>query len=324
MERMIGNIVKNTLILLMISIGLRSSGQKPDNVATNAAYSPDYNSLFFTFDYSNQTNTFGVVSETVKQPNYSGGIGFFSKHNFDISLQSVFTENADTSFSKTSTEIDFMAGYSFMPNEYFTIYPSYSHMEYNNIASPLLSAFSDIAQLNFYYNKGAYFGGLSSSLLFGNKNMFYLSWQNALGFYFDDILLKKSLLSIQLEIDLSLSDKNYYNKLIYDLWNSEQFLSWVSKEYPLTQFVTELHIETYGLEETKESYYDFIDERDQSIFGPSYGITSVNIILPVYYSAGHFLFNFTTFLVIPAGSTSFYEQNTQLVFNVGIAYNLDF
>ena len=312
------------LIGVFISLDLLGSEPKKDISDRDNTFKLDYNSLFFTFDYSTQTNTFGVINDAVKQPNYTAGIGFFSKYNFDISIQSVFTSNADTSFTKTSTEIDFMAGYSFRPNENLTIYPSYTHLEYSTSINPLLSAFSDIAQLNLYYDKGIYFGGLSSSMLFGDKNMFYLSLQNALGIYIDDFLFKNSLLSIQLEFDVSFSDKNYYNKLIYDLWDQEEFLSWVSNEYPRTYLAVMARIENYGFDATKEWFHTTLDEYDNSVFGPLYNITSVSLMLPIYYSIGKFMFNFTTFLVIPTATTSFYQQNTQLIFNAGIAYNLDF
>jgi len=312
------------LIVVVFSMDLQGSEPKKDNSERDHT-ELDYNSLFFTFDYSTQTNTFGVINDAVKQPNYAAGIGFFSKYNFDISVQSVFTSNADTSFTKTSTEIDFMVGYSIRPNENLTIYPNYTHLEYSKSINPLLSAFSDIAQLNLYYDKGVYFGGLSSSILFGDKNMFYLSLQNALGIYIDDFLFKNSLLSIQLESDVNFSDKNYYNKIIYDLWNQEEFLSWVSEEYPPRTYLAVLaRIENYGFDATKKWFYTTLDESSNSVFAPAYNITSVSLMLPIYYSVGKFMFNFTTFLVIPTSTTSFYQQNTQLLFNAGIAYNLDF
>ncbi len=324
-EKMRNKIFEIALIVVFISFDLQGSEPEKDKSGGENSLKPEYNSLFFTFDYSTQTKTFGVINDDVKQPNYSAGIGFFSKHNFDISVQSTFTKNADTSFTKTSIEIDFMAGYSFRPNENFTIYPSYTHIEYKKSISPLLSAFSDIAQLSLYYDKGVYFGGLSSNVLFGDKNMFYLSMQNALGVYFDDFLFKNSLLSIQLEFDVIFSDKNYYNKIIYDLWNQEEFLSWVDEEFPLrTYLVVRSGVENYGLDATKEWFHTTLNENDKSVFGPSYNITSLSFMLPVYYSVGQFMFNFTTFLVIPTTTTSFYKQNTQLLFNVGIAYNLNF
>jgi len=321
---MMHKIFQIALLIVLIPNNLYGSGSESVNTKKSTGYFHDYSSLFFTFDYSTHTNTFGVIHEAVKQPNYSAGIGFFSKHKFDISVQSIFTENGDISYTKTSTEIDFMAGYSFQPNDNLTIYPSYTHIEYSSNIHSLMSAFSDIAQLILYYNKGVYFGGLNSSMLFGNKNMFYLSVQNALGFYFDNLLFKNSLLGIQLEFDLNLSDKNYYNTLIYDLWDSESFLIWVNKEYPGMFEAVEHRIEVNGLASAKAELYSLIDRSDNSVFGPSYSITSVNFMLPVYYSIGKFMFNFTAFLIVPTFTSSFYEQNTQLLFNAGVAYSLDF
>ncbi|MBA7544008.1 hypothetical protein ES705_36353 [subsurface metagenome] len=315
--------LKITSIILLIFCDVHAS--KPEPVYSSSANSmPDYSTLFFTFDYSTQTNTLGVINETVKQPNYTAGVGFFSKYNFDLSFQSLVTQNGDTSFTKTTTEFDFMAGYTYRPSDELTIYPSYTHMEYSKSISPLLSAFSDIAQLDIYYNKGVYYGGLSTSMLFGERNMFYFSFQNALGFYKENFLFRNSLLSIQLEFDANISDKNFYNKIIYELWNSEEFLLWINDEYPRSLAMMIHSIEANGLETTKNLFYNYINERDKSVFGPSYTITSVNFMLPVYYSVGNFMFNFTTFLIIPTTTSSFYQQNTQLIFNAGVAYSIDF
>lgn len=322
--KMRDKLVAIAVFIVLVSLKIQGSEPGKDISEEDIKIETDYNSLFFTFDYSTQTNTFGVINDEVKQPNYSPGISFFSKYNFDVSVLSIFTKNGDTSFTKTSSEIDFSAGYSFQPNENFTIYPSFTHSEYSKSISPLLSAFSDIAQLNLYYNKGVYFGGLSSSVLFGDKNMFHLSMQNALGIYIDDLLFKNSLLSIQLEFDVSFSDKNYYNKLIYDLWNQEEFLFWVYEEYPRTLLAVRARIENYGLDSTKDWFYSGINEIDNSVFGSSYNITSLSFVFPIYYSVGQFMFNFTTFLVVPTSSNSFYQQNTQLLFSTGIAYNLNF
>jgi hypothetical protein len=322
---MTNKLLKIVVIIVLISLELKASESLSGKNVEENNFNPDFNSLFFTFDYSTQTNTFGVINENAKQPNYAAGIGFFSKYNFDVSVQSVFTENADTSYTKTSAEVDFIIGYSLRPNENFTIYPSYTHIEYNKTTSPVLSAFRDIAQLNFYYDKDLYSGGLITSMLFGDRNMFYLSLQNAIGFYFDNFIAKNSLLSFQLEFDVNFSDKNYYNKLVYELWNAEELFFWVAEEFSYDAAYAILYgIRNYGLQATKERFYDVINERDKSVFGPSYNITSVNLMLPVYYSIGQFMFSFTTFLNIPTSSNSFYEQNTQLLFNAGIAYNLDF
>ncbi|MGD2035774.1 MAG: hypothetical protein PVF73_11995 [Bacteroidales bacterium] len=305
---MTDKILKIVFGIILISTGLCAAQTNVKKKEPDPAMPENFNSLFLSFDYSTRTNTFGLINDQVKQPSYNAAIGFFSKYNFDVSVQTVFTGNADTSLTKTAVETDLMAGYAFSPTEDLTIYPSYTHMEYSRSANTFLSVFSDIAQLNIYYNRNVYLGGLGTSFLFGNKNMFYLSLQNALGFYFDNVVFRNSLLSIQLEFDLNLSDENYYNKFIYDSWNREEFITWGYKEYPGSLVAVLAGIRLNGLEETKETFYRLIEENDGSDFEASYTFTSANIVLPVYYSAGQFMFNFTTYLVIPTFSSGFYEQ----------------
>lgn len=283
-----------------------------------------FNSLFFTFDYLSQSNTLGVVNESVKQPSYSSSILFYSKYDFDIGISGIVTENSDTGLTQTSSELDFMAGYSFTINDDLTIYPSYTHLEFSQNSYTLQSVFRDIIQTDVYFDKQYYYGGITASYLFGEKNMFFASVQNAFGFDKEDFLFKDSYLNIHLEVDINFSDKNYYNDFIYFNWNTDEFLSWVSEYYPRSSFILGNQVNENGLESTKSRFYDILIEYDPELFESSYSVTSVDFMLPFYYSIGAFMFNFTSYIIIPTFDSKFYEQSTMFIFNAGIAYSLNF
>lgn len=320
---------KHLIALLIVFAGLHgisgtsaaSMGKLPV-ITTSSAYK--LNSLFFTFDYLSQTNTLGVVNESVKQPSYSSGILFYSKHNFDIGVSAIITDNSDSSFTKASSEFDFMAGYTFSPTDDLTIYPSYTHLEYSKNSYTLQSAFSDILQLDIYLDKKNYYGGVTASYLLGTKNTFFASAQNAIGFNKEDFLIRNSYVSMYLELDVNFGDKNFYNEFIYNEWNSDEFLTWINEYYPLSYSTVYLLIIRDGLEDTKSRFYDRVNEYDPEVFRSTYTITSIDIMLPIYYSIGPFMFNFTSYVIIPTFNSMFYEQNPLFIFNAGVAYSLNF
>jgi hypothetical protein len=304
-----------------ISSNAAAMGNMPF-ITTSSAYK--MNSLFFTFDYLSQTNTLGIVNESVKQPSYSSSILFYSKYNFDAGVSAIITDNSDTSFTEASTEFDFLAGYTFSLTDDLTLYPSYTHLEYTKNSYTLQSVFSDILQLDLYLDKKHYYGGITASYLFGSKNTFFASVQNAIGFDKEDFLIRNSYLSMSLELDINFGNKNYYNEFIYNEWNRDEFLSWIDEYYPLAYYAIDELIIRNGLEETKSRFFDRVNEYDPEVFKSVYTITSIDIMLPVYYSIGPFMFNFTSYISIPTFSSMFYEQNPLFIFNAGVAYSLNF
>ena len=291
-------------------------------ISASSAYK--LNSLFFSIDYLSQANTLGIVNESVKQPNYSSSLLFYSAHNFDIGVSAIITDNSDSTFTKASTEFDFMGGYTFSVSDDLVIYPSYTHFEYSKNSYGLQSVFTDIIQTDIYLDKKHYFGGITASYLFGRKNTFFASVQNAIGLEKTDFLFKNSYLSIQLEFDVNFSDKNYYNEFIYNEWDTDELLTWVSNYYPLAEREIAARIYLNGIEETKSYFYERINIYDPEVFQPEYAITSVDFMLPVYYNIGSFMFNFTSYVIIPTVSSMFYEQSTMFIFNAGIAYIFSF
>ena len=217
-----------------------------------------------------------------------------------------------------------MAGYTFSITEDLIVYPSYTHFEYSKNNYALQSVFSDVVQTDIYLDKKHYFGGITASYFFGKKQMFYASIQNAIGFEKNDFVFKNSYLNIQLEFDINISDRNYYNEFIYEEWNAEEFLSWIEEYYPTSEREIIARIYFNGFEPTKSVFFDRLNEYNPDFFKPDYGISSVNFMLPIYYTVGSFMFNLTSYLIIPTYNSMFYEQDPMFIFNAGVSYILSF
>ncbi len=302
------------LFFPLLSIAISFSQTPPEE---------NFNLFFLTFDYTSNTNTFGY-SSGVNQPNFSSGLNFVSKHNFDISYSNIVTLNADTSNSKPTTEHDVMLGYSFYLSNDIIIYPSYTHMFHSKNTSPLQSAFSDIFQIDLSVYKKNYNGSVDLNYILGKKNMFYASLNNALEIPVENLIIENSLLNFQIGFSVNFSNKNYYNKLIYDDLNREGFVFWISENYPRSVLAALHSIRNNGLEETKKLTFERINEKEPDLFEDRYTITSLDFYIPVYYSFGNFTFSFTGYLNIPTYKSTFFETQTSLLFNAGISYVLSF
>lgn len=280
--------------------------------------------LFISADYSSNTNTFGVTQSTIKQPNLATTVNFFSKYNFDLSYSLIVTDNADSSFTKAVPEHDISADYTFEINDKLTIYPGYTHMFHSKKSFALKSLFTDIAQTDFSYFGKIYNGSLSLNYMFGNKDMFFGTLQNALSLEKENILFKNSLLNVQFGFYLNISDNNYYNKYIYDSWTQADFISWVYENYSLFA-ASRIYkwIEQYGLDYTKQQTYEYLLEKEPDLFSRNYTLTSIDFYIPVYYSIGSFSLNTTAYLSVPVSQNEFIEIDNSFSLSCGISYAID-
>ncbi len=283
-----------------------------------------YNFTLLSLDYSSNTNTFGLNVLETKQPNLISSITFASKTNFDISYIGIATSNADTTLTATTYEHDLMLAYNINISDDFIIYPAYTHLFHSKKSYAFNSAFKDIFQIDLMLYKKHLNSSLSLNYMLGEKNMVYTSFQNALEIDFDDVLIKNSNLNIQLGFILNVSDKNYYNKTIYDSWGRESFISWVYNNYRNLTLIVNQSINSNGLEYTKNELYEKIEEVQPEVFGKSYALSSIDVYLPIFYSIKSFMFNFTASLNVPLISNSFYESEISLSISTGISYSFTF
>lgn len=278
----------------------------------------DFSSLIFSFDYSTNTNTYGNFSNDIRQPYYSPAVSYFSKYGFDLSILPSFIENSDATSTETTSELDLMAGYNFQPLKSLSIYPGYTHIFYSKNSYSLKSVISDIAQLDLNFQQKWYNATLSTSYLIGKKNTFYLSLQNSFSIDFEKVPGKNALLSLQPGVDINISDKNYYNDiLLTDYLNS-----------PIINYIVQRWLNRYPNlteEQIKDRLYNLELRQNPDVFNTQYALTSVSLILPVYYMIGSFSFNITIYTSIPVyQSNEFFSSEVQFYLNAGISYSIDF
>ncbi len=281
---------------------------------------PDKHLFYISTDFASNTNTFGITETTVKQPNFITTINFVSKQNYDLGYSNVITFNSDTSLSKPSYENDLFCGYTFNLNDKWSIYPTYTHMFHSKGSQTYIATFTDVFQGDLSYYGDSYNGSLNLEYYLGANNMFFSSFQSALGFSKDDLFLKNSVLEIQLGFYLNLSDINYYNESIYDNYKPKELISWVQTNYPELETFVKKRLPIDGLETTKTKLKEIINISVPGVFKPEYKLSSFDLYLPISYNVGNFMFIFMATANVPLADTQFYKLENTFMFNAGISY----
>ncbi len=277
----------------------------------------NYSSLIFSFDYSSNTNTFGNFNTGSAQPFYSPSVSFFSKSGFDISILPAFIDNSDVTSTEMTSELDLMAGYNFHPAKNLSIYPGYTHIFYSKNSYSLKSVISDIIQMDMTYQLNWYSPSLSVSYLIGKKNTFYASLENSFSIDFEKVPGKNALLSLQPGFDLNFSDINYYNDLLLTDYLNSAVINYLVERW-LTRFpwLTD--------EQIKTRLYNYELQQNPNIFDEQYSLTTISLMLPVYYMTGNFSFNLTLYSSVPVNESEFLSSDIQFYLNAGVSYSIDF
>lgn len=284
-------------------------------------------SLLLSFDYSNNTKTFNT-SEQLSQPFYSSSV-IFIRNNLDLTFTSLAVEKSDDHLNGTSLEYDLSAGYTIYLNKNMHIYPAYTHMEYSANANTMRRYLSDIIQLdiNYDYKELSFF--LSSGFLKGIKNTFCFTLSNSYNLYVNNFPFKGTYLSFHPELDFNISDINLYNYEILSNYEIANIIEYAETRYDL-RFPVLTSLRWYnrndrpGVEEIKNIFTEDLKNYKPYLFNKRYKLSSINILIPVYFTAGNFGFNTITYLFVPAIQSELYENQIELYFNAGISYMITF
>lgn len=317
------SIIKIIQFFLLLLLVLQTSSlyvtANPDKPVI--AHSHNNNYLLLNLGYISQRDLNIPAEENLSQPYFNTGVSFYTKKNFDISVQGGMAMNSDTSFTKSSGELEFNMGYSVDVSPTIKIRSSYSHWIYSKNSNELQSLFSDMGQIDIYIQKKWYLGGLFSSYMFGDRNTFYGTIKNGVNYYYEGVFGKASLLSFGLEMDLNLNDNNYFNMLIYESWDALEFEDWATGFFGESQDIS-ARIEREGFENVRSSIAEQLVEDDPTIFKPSYIFTTLNIGVPVLFVSNTLSCFLLPMFVVPLSSSLFYEKDVQFIFSAGLAITL--
>ena len=278
-------------------------------------------SVFLSFYYSSNTNTFGRFSQFVKQPSYSPSLTYFSRYGFDISGTGYWIENSDDSLSRTTSELDLSAGYYFEVISNLTLYAGYSHFFYNEKSNTLKSEFTDNISLYTYYQLKKFHSGVSANYLLGSSNTFYFTVHNSLTLSREKVFMRNSSIYFYPGIDISFSTQQYYVNYFWESLNASSSLRNFLRENPdIRTRYFDLQITNPDLTNTEILNIisqDFIEEKEE------FRLSNIGLYFPVSYWAGNFILDFTLLTYFPVNQPDYFDDNIQVYFNLGISYFID-
>lgn len=282
----------------------------------------DLSSLFLSFNYSSNTNTFGSFNQFVKQPSYSPSIIYISKYGFDISGTGYWIENSDDSLKATTSEFDLSFGYNFTLFKNLNIYPGYSHFFYNSESNTIKSAFTDNFSLYLYYQFKKYIPGISANYLLGSDNTFYFTFQNSFTLSKENLIFKNSNLDFQPGIDINFSNQSYYVNYFWESLNASSSLRDFLRDHPVIR-MEYIYI--------RNNYPNLTNIQILNIISKQFTkkkeeirLSNISLYLPVSYMIGNFILDVSLLTYFPINQPDYFDEKVQIYFDLGISYILNF
>ena len=285
-----------------------------------------YNYIISSFDYSSNTTTYGRVNTLVKQPSYSPGIIFFSKHGFDVSGLLYVLGNSDSTFENTTNEFDIMLGYEWEAFKNFIIYPSYSHFFYSKNSDFFKSGFSDNIQLDIDYSIKFFNTGVSGNYLFGENNTGLISFRNSLLIEKEDFILKNLYVAIQPGVDLTWGDQTYFsNEIIDKLKENPEQTREILKDYLSSSKVIDEIRKLRKIYPNLE-YWDrviiYINNQYEEL--QNFNLNAISLNLPAFFMIGsHFSLMFNLMYYKPINTPEYVDNSWKLYWSTGISFTFN-
>ncbi len=277
----------------------------------------ELSSLFFAFDYSSNTATFGNFNQFVKQPSYAPSVTFFSAYHFDLGLTGNIIANSDDSLDMATYELDMNAGYSLsFLDEKLVIYPAYSHFFYSENSGFLKSAFSNSFQLSAYYTGTWFSSGIAANYLTGDYKTFFGTIYAGPLLDKENLLFRNSLFSFTPEVDLNFGDYEYLNTYYFS-----EYPSLLISELKRKDFKELVILRVINPDMSQQEIIDYFAKKYAE---DNFKLTSVGLLFPVNYTIGKFSYNVGVMIYFPVNMPDYLDSSTQVYFNAGISYMIDF
>lgn len=288
--------------------------------------------------YSTNTNVFGNVSSYTNQPSYSGSFSYSGKKGLNLSFSPTFVGNSDSTNSKFTSEYDFVTSYKLTLWKALGVTPSFTHYLYSSNSASLKSGYNNYAQLSSSLSIKWWSASVSGGYGWGQTSDFSIGLATSATIKFENFLGKDNSLEIQPSLGSSLSRNKLNN-----LYNSKKTkgLDELIKLYPnmtANEFLTSTDPAIVAWRNAHPAVVSSISKKVNKIqtnggkkqktnlllsdlLAPKmkFGLTSVNISLPITYNIKNFSLSTNFEYTIPNSKTdpaSFYV-------NFGVSYSFD-
>ena len=272
-------------------------------------------------DYYSNVTSQGRVNESTSQPSLSTYISWFSSFNLDLSLIGYNVWNSDSTYSKSSQELDLVMGYTLPLTKWMETSISYSHYFYTKGASSIRTAYSDLVEGSIDIEKKWWWLDLGCGYSMGNYNEFFATAQTGVTIEFDNLFNKGHILSIVPSFDTFFSNMDYSDYLI-STYPRLYALGQRFPEITVADFKRLYPIVYYRL----KTWYNLPDELVlSSIFEPDnkFDLSTLGFTLPIYYTINDFDINLSYSIYKPVNQPWYIEDSWVSYASVGVSYLFD-
>lgn len=256
-------------------------------------------------EYATNTSAFGSVNSFVSQPSYKGLFTYTGKKGLGLSFSPAWVGNSDSTNTKTTTEFDLGASYTLHTGKAIEFTPAFTHYWYGQNSTTLNSGFSNNAQITSSATVKWWEISLITGYGWGQTSDFTLSPSTNATININNFLGKENTLQLQPTFGLVLN-KNELNNLnnrkklkgledfikLHSSMTVSEFLNstdpgivaWKKAHPAITSSISNKYKKLQSKKNNKSNILlsDLLSGRTK------FGITSINISLPISYSFGDF------------------------------------
>ena len=279
------------------------------------------------FDYSSNSETYGIFNSFTGQTNASPSIEYDGKKGMVLSMSGLFIgkDNA-SSLSKGSSEVDLTGGWDFnLWNSALSISPSYSHYIFSSGAVTAKSIYSDQTELNISGSFKWFRPSITSDYLFGAKKALNLNFSSGFNIKWNNVFANGNILEFEPAICANYGDLSYSSLIAKKLF---QFLSPLRATYG--DNITIRQLEANGAISGNKSIQNQLSNLSPTatlgqIFTSSnnFQINSIELSIPVTYTFKNMTLNSGLNIAEPMNVPAYIKRQTVVYISAGLYYSFD-
>jgi hypothetical protein len=293
------------------------------------------NNLDLGINYTSDYNVFGTVNANAVQPSAVFSVDYFRDCGLYLGTRYNNIWNSDTTLTESTSELNFIAGYTHSFFKGVSFAGSYTYMHYSSKSSTAKTDFHSDIMTSLSLDTTWLYSSFTADYLIGkDKNEWVLNYR--LGIPVNLNLSDNVTLLVQPYGEINWGNQSYYYQWAYRQY---KFLIPLAVNMPdvtayeLLQPINKTDANELKVYKRLISRYKYLEKKvkklDPSItvkelFKPynKYNITSVGGTLPLYLNWNNMSFSFSVTAIKPQNVPSWMKDDWVFYYNAGLTYSI--
>ncbi|NBC83618.1 MAG: hypothetical protein GVY19_09570 [Bacteroidetes bacterium] len=291
-------------------------------------------------NYSNKANLFGTFNPSVRQSSVITYVSFYTKNQTDLMLTGIYTTNADTSLTLSTTIFGFSAGKEFTLNENFSVnflFDKYFYQETQNSLNP---NYTDVLSASLSYNPKILWADIQLDVLNADRTDFSLSASLSPELTIEKLFHHALSASVMPYASLNMATRKYiqtaYDQLLEKPVSSLQYFTdaeniWATITNNVSQKLSDLENNRSGnidpvlrntlrrnlINTESEAYLNQLLNQEEA---DGFGLNSIILSVPVTLYIANFGVGFSYSWYFPMYDSELFSANKTQYFSADITY----